>query len=209
MRQLLGVSVFSIDPYQVGHENEEGIESGAFWFYRKLGFRPVRPDLMKLMLSEERKMATDSKRRTSARTLRRLAAGHMVYDVPSHSAESSGAPKWDQFHIRNVGLAVNRRMAREFDGDAQKIRAHSRDFIERNLGLRTIDWPEAARDAFENIALVLASTPISNWNAADRQLAARIIRAKASRDEARYLRLMQRHSRLREAVIRLGRVRRS
>ena len=26
MRQLLGVTVFSIDPYQVGHENEEGIE---------------------------------------------------------------------------------------------------------------------------------------------------------------------------------------
>jgi hypothetical protein len=32
MRQLFGVTVFSIDPYQVGHENEEGIESGAFWF---------------------------------------------------------------------------------------------------------------------------------------------------------------------------------
>ena len=30
MRQLLGVTVFSIDPYQVGHENEEGIDSGAF-----------------------------------------------------------------------------------------------------------------------------------------------------------------------------------
>ncbi len=43
MRQLLGVTVFSIDPYQVGHQNEEGIESGAFWFYRKLGFRPVKP----------------------------------------------------------------------------------------------------------------------------------------------------------------------
>jgi len=30
LRQFLGVTVFSIDPYQVGHENEEGIESGAF-----------------------------------------------------------------------------------------------------------------------------------------------------------------------------------
>jgi hypothetical protein len=50
MRQLLGVTVFSIDPYQIGHENEEGIESGAFWFYRKLGFRPVKPELLKLRL---------------------------------------------------------------------------------------------------------------------------------------------------------------
>ena len=39
-RHLLGVTAFSLDPYQIGYENEEGIESGAFWFYRKLGFRP-------------------------------------------------------------------------------------------------------------------------------------------------------------------------
>src|SRR5207302_7603552 len=74
MRQLLGVTVFSIDPYQSGHENEEGIESGAFWFYRKLGFRPVRPDVMKLTLAEERRIAVDPGWRNSACTLRRLAA---------------------------------------------------------------------------------------------------------------------------------------
>src|SRR5207237_9312545 len=31
MRQLLGVTVLSIEPYQIGHENEEGFDSGAFW----------------------------------------------------------------------------------------------------------------------------------------------------------------------------------
>src|SRR5205823_13688917 len=81
MRQVLGVTVFSIEPYQIGHENEEGIESGAFWFYRKLGFRPVRPELMKLTLSEEQKIATKRDYRTSARTLRRLAAGHMLFEM--------------------------------------------------------------------------------------------------------------------------------
>src|SRR5216684_2399502 len=66
-RHLLGVTAFSLDPYQIGHENEEGIESGAFWFYRKLGFRPTKPDLQKLAASEERKIAAVSGRRTSAR----------------------------------------------------------------------------------------------------------------------------------------------
>ena len=42
LRQYLHVSVFSIEPYQLGSHNAEGIEAGAFWFYRKLGFRPVR-----------------------------------------------------------------------------------------------------------------------------------------------------------------------
>src|SRR5438067_8107023 len=100
MRQLLGVTVFSIDPYQVGHENEEGIESGAFWFYRKLGFRPVRPELMKLTLSEEQKIATKRDYRTSARTLRRLAAGHMLFEF-----EKSGSYASDLLLPRGEGVS--------------------------------------------------------------------------------------------------------
>ena len=39
-RALFGADSFTIFPYQLGDDNEEGIESGAWWFYRKLGFRP-------------------------------------------------------------------------------------------------------------------------------------------------------------------------
>src|SRR5260370_28305820 len=81
MRQLLGVTVFSIDPYQVGHENEEGINSGAFWFYRKLGFRPVLPEMLKLTRSDETKLATHTPRRTSALMLRQLPAGTLLFDT--------------------------------------------------------------------------------------------------------------------------------
>jgi len=203
MRQLLGVTVFSIDPYQVGHENEEGIESGAFWFYRKLGFRPVRPDVMKLTLAEERRIAVDPGRRTSARTLRKLAAGHLVFELAKTNA-TPGKGEWDRFQIRNVGLAIQKRMAREFNGDAQKIRAHSVDFVTRNLDLRTRDWSESDRSALENLALLLAMTRIDSWESPARELTARIIRAKGSGDEALYLKLMQKHSPLRAEVIRLG-----
>src|SRR6185436_9071667 len=78
---LLGVSVFTLDPYQIGYENEEGIESGAFWFYRKLGFRPTSPAVMKLVLNEEKKIATRSGYRTPARTLRKLAESPMIFEV--------------------------------------------------------------------------------------------------------------------------------
>jgi hypothetical protein len=183
----------------VGHENEEGIESGAFWFYRKLGFRPVRPELMKLTLSEESKMAADPRRRTSAQTLRRLAAGHMLFEMPG-----GRVGVWDRFQVRNVGLAVQRRMAREFDGDAQKIRAHSVAFVERALGARLADFPDKGRIVLENLALVLAMIPIDKWKSADKQLAARIIQAKAGGAEARYLQLMHGHPALRAALIRLG-----
>jgi hypothetical protein len=203
MRQLLGVTVFSIDPYQVGHENEEGIESGAFWFYRKLGFRPVRPDLMKLTLSEERKISADPRRRTSVQRLRRLAAGHMLFEL-SETRVTPGKDEWDRFQVRNLGLAIQKRMAREFDGDAQWIRAHSIDFVTRSLGLRTGDWSDNERSALENLALLLAMTRIDRWESSEQKLAARIIRAKGSGDEALYLKLMQKHSPLRAEMIRLG-----
>ena len=48
LHQLAGATCMSVYPYQIGQDNEEAIQSGAFWFYRKLGFRPGRPDLLAL-----------------------------------------------------------------------------------------------------------------------------------------------------------------
>ena len=210
MRQLLGVTVFSIDPYQVGHENEEGIESGAFWFYRKLGFRPVRPELMKLALAEEKKIAAHAGYRTPAKTLRQLAAGHMLFAGHVSPNKTSDQPNtralnWDRFQVRNLGLVVQRRMASDFGGDATRIRSESVEAVTRALAVNTRKWSEAELLALGDLALLLALIPdLSQWSAEEKQLAVRIIRAKASRDEGLYLRLMQKHARLRAATIKLG-----
>jgi hypothetical protein len=201
MRQLLGVTVVSIDPYQVGHENEEGIESGAFWFYRKLGFRPVRSESITLTQSEERKMAADPRHRTSARTLRKLAASHMLFELPG--ARSNG--KWDDFQVRNIGIAVQRRMAREFHGNSEEIRAHSLRTVTRALRINTARWTNGETDALKNLSLVLAMIPeIEKWSSAEKELATRIIRAKGRYDESNYLKLMQKHTKLCDVMIRLG-----
>lgn len=47
-------------------------------------------------------------------------------------------------------------------------------------------------------------TPVDHWDSAAKQLAARIIQAKGSGEEALYLKLMQKHTALRAEVIRLG-----
>jgi hypothetical protein len=45
---------------------------------------------------------------------------------------------------------------------------------------------------------------LARWSRTDRAALAEVVRAKAGRDERRYLRLMQRHRRLRAAWIALG-----
>ena len=195
MRQLLGVTVFSIEPYQIGHENEEGIESGAFWFYRKLGFRPVRPEILKLTEAEERKVANERGYRTSARTLRKLAAGYMLFETPAVTKKSG---EWDRFEARNIGLAVQRQMAQKFRGEPKRIRADSIDSVRRVLNVKALT-------SDSDLPLVLAMIPdLKNWKAADKELATRVLAAKQGRDEADYLKQMQKHALLRAFIIGLG-----
>jgi len=38
---LVGCTRFIANPYQFGSDNSEALKSGAFWFYYRLGYRPV------------------------------------------------------------------------------------------------------------------------------------------------------------------------
>jgi hypothetical protein len=75
------VGSFLIDPYQLGHENGEAIESGSFWFYYKLGFRPQSREIARLAAQEIQKIAADSGYRTRPAVLRKLAAGPVVFEI--------------------------------------------------------------------------------------------------------------------------------
>jgi hypothetical protein len=202
-RQALGVRVFSVEPYQLGFKNEEGVESGAFWFYRKLGFRPVVARLEELAAREERRIAARKGYRTGATTLRRLAEGHVIFETPSASRGD-----WDDFHVRNLTLAVARRMARRHGGDAEEARRASLAQVTSDLGVNAARWNEDEHRALENFSLLLALVPdLSRWTEDEKDALVRVIRAKAGADELGYLRLLQKHRRLRREFIRLGSVR--
>jgi hypothetical protein len=197
---LMGTTCVSVYPYQLGHDNEEAIESGAFWFYRKLGFRPGRPELLRLVEREERKIAANPKYRTSARTLRRLAAGHVFYELPG-----SEVGAWDTFSTGKIGLRVNAHMARKFGGEARRMRAESARSMARILRVNTSSWPALEMASFENCAVALAPVDdLSSWTREEKDALVQIIRAKAARDEMKFLHLTQAHARLRGALLKMG-----
>jgi hypothetical protein len=103
MHKHTGVTAFSLDPYQIGHENEEGIESGAFWFYRKLGFRPTHSEALQIALKEEEKIRTRKGYRTRASTLRKLAASPMIFEL-----DEKRRGDWDHFQVRQIGFKAQR-----------------------------------------------------------------------------------------------------
>ncbi len=198
-KDALGVTSFSIDPYQLGVENDEALDSGAFWFYRKLGFRPTSAAVRRLLAREERRIARDPAYRSSRRTLERLVVGNLIYDAPG---TTPGA--WDRFHVRNIGLGVNRRM--RLDGvAADRLRAAAEQRVAARLGLTIARWSPLERRVFSGFALVLDGiADLRRWPAADRRAVAEIVRSKAGRSERRYLQLLRNHLPLRAALLRLG-----
>ncbi|MGB7600245.1 MAG: hypothetical protein WBM24_08070 [Candidatus Sulfotelmatobacter sp.] len=201
---LTAAKWISIYPYQIGQNNDEAIDSGAFWFYRKLGFRPGRADLRELCESEEKKIIANRAYKTPARILKRLAEAYMFYDVhPSDGGKQSGP--WDTFSTRNLGLLLNRRMARQFQGDSQKFRRASVINVTRALEINPAGWSQAQMQSLQNWSLVLALIPgLSRWSRIEKNQLAKIIRAKSAPNEMTYLRQTQRHSRLRAELLRLG-----
>jgi hypothetical protein len=98
LHQHLGVTCFSIDPYQLGHENEEAVASGAFWFYYKLGFRPAGRHVADLAEREAGKAVSTPGYRTPPSILRRLAVGPLYYG-------GSGSD-WEVFSLRRLGTTL-------------------------------------------------------------------------------------------------------
>ncbi len=199
-RQLFGYTCFSVYPYQIGAGNEEAIKSGAFWFYRKLGFRPGRRDLLALAEREERKIATDPTHRTSPRTLRKLAAGHVFYEMPG-----TERGLWDRFSTRTLGIAVQKGMANRFRGDPEAMRREVGKDVSRTLGINLSGWNGLERKAFDDWAAALSLVPdLARWNEDEKSAACKIIRAKVAKDETAYLRGLQQHARWKRAILKLG-----
>jgi hypothetical protein len=200
LRQLHGVNAISVYPYQIGDGNEEAIASGAFWFYRKMGFRSMHPELEKLAQAEEKKVRANPKYRTPAATLRRLSKANVVYELPE---AERGA--WDRFSMRSIGLAVQKRMAKDFDGDAEALRRDAVVWLGRQLKMPPWRLSKAAQPAFADFATVLLLMPdLPRWTSEEKSALGEIIAAKAGRTELRYLRLLQKHPRLRAAILELG-----
>lgn len=72
-RHVYHLKRFSVDPYQIGKENSDGIQSGAFWVYYHAGFRPIREEQRQLAEAEALKIKSIAGYRSPGSILAKLA----------------------------------------------------------------------------------------------------------------------------------------
>jgi hypothetical protein len=72
-RRVYRLKRFTVDPYQIGKNNSDGIQSGAFWIYYHSGFRPIKKAQRELAAAEYLKIQTISRYRSPIAVLKKLA----------------------------------------------------------------------------------------------------------------------------------------
>ncbi len=190
--QEFGCTRFSVEPYQLGLGNEEGIESGAWWFYQRMGFRPRTVEARRLAAREIARRAAIPGYRSSSRTLRALARSHMLFSLePSRPARLPRTGDW---------LAAAARAMRRFRqaGAAMRRAAATGAALRALHAQRGLRLNANQRDMLGRWAgLVLALTATGSWPKRERRQLLRIILAKAAPSERASQRQLLGHSRLR------------
>jgi hypothetical protein len=202
VRALFGSDTFSVPPYQLGHENEEGIESGAWWFYYKLGFRPRDPATRRIMRQELALMRRRPSHRSSPATLRQLVRHFVFLDLEGEREDVMGAFPGDA-----VGLTATAFLNRRFGPDREAAARQCADEAAQMLRAGAWgSWPAGERLAWMRLSPIVLMLPgVTRWPASDRRALAALMRAKGSRREIRFVTLANRHTRFFRALAQLGR----
>jgi len=198
LRTLFGARSFTMEPYQLGHKNDEAIDSGAWWFYYKLGFRPRNHAIRSLARRELARMKANPSHRSSKKTLRRLAEDYLYFETPG-----AQAPFWPG--LTDLGQKIAERLAKRAGASRQTALANCFEEAKRRLTAAPPGYAsKEVLAAWHNWSAVLALLPgIEGWSRVERKQVADIISAKGGRRDSDYLTLFDSHPKLGPALRRL------
>jgi len=148
-----------VDRYQLGHESAEALQSGSFYFYHRLGFRPRRPEILRVLEAERARIAADPGIASPVPVLKRLAGDEVFLTLPRRSGagEETARDRRGDAGRALRGAGVRRRPAAATRESARHVA--------RALGVRGVaGWPVEERRAFEHLSLVAALVPdLARW----------------------------------------------
>lgn len=201
-RLLFGSDTFTIYPYQLGYGNDEGLQSGAWWFYYKLGFQPRDPVVRRMAEREVRRMERRPSYRSSLETLKTLASRNLFFEIGERRQDVIGV--WP---ANGVGLAVTEGLVSRFGSDRERaVQACADEAADVAWAGNWRRFPDAERQAWERWSALIVLLPgVRHWTPDERRALVEIVRAKGGRRESDFVVRFDQHRRLRTALRSLGR----
>ena len=125
-KQAFGAEYFEVEPYQFGKNNPEGLQSGAFWFYYRFGFRPIESQLHELALKEAELIGSQKGYRSSIDTLKKFTAGNVAVNFGKKEAPLNPSL---------ISKFITQEIALKHHGDRLGVESKSKKHIAKLLKL--------------------------------------------------------------------------
>jgi len=201
--RVFEADTFTVYPYQLGGDgNDEGLRTGAWWFYQKLGFRSRDRAILKLMRDELARMKRRPGHRSRPAELKKLVEGNVYYDMAAPREEIIG-----RLALAEAGLKVSAYLAKRF-GSARHLAGpectrEARARLGEPAGLPRAAGEKLAWERWAPLVLVLPG--VDRWTRAEKRALVAVIRAKGGRRERDFVAKFDAHPKLRAALVRLAR----
>ena len=193
---LVGCTRFIASAYQLGDENPEALKSGAFWFYYRLGYRPLDAGIRRLASREETKRRRDRDYRSPEKILKRLVRGDMHLALPGNRTADLFNEEW----LASCSRLATERLATACESSRKAAVDQVASELVRSIGVRTLrEWTKAEYSGLRAIAPFIAAIYSSDWTADAKRTLRKILRTKGGPYERIYAKMMAKDDMLLQA----------
>ena len=176
---------FSVDPYQLGKDNYDGIHSGVFWVYYHAGFRPLDKALRELADAEALKISSTPGYRSPATVLKKLANSRLEL-VLQKNAVCFDATELSRAHA----AIINKRSSATDPVKKLANILQIKNYADENMNYVLQNW----------CSILLSKETALRRNAPLKRSLKKIFELKVGGNEEEQIRLMQRSQDLRDLV---------
>lgn len=186
--------------YQMGGDNnKEGLQSGSFWFYYKMGFRSIDPEIRELAEAERRKIQKIKGYRTPVSILKQLSKEDAVLSLRGEDPSAYREPA-----LGEIGMLVPQLIAERYGGNRANLTATVLKDLRKLIGANYSGWTKAEKERFAQMGLFMLAIPgIENWSRRDKDKLIRLARCKGSIREGDYVKAMRHNLRFFDALEKL------
>ena len=195
--QVYRLKRFTVDPYQIGNKNSDGIHSGAFWVYYHAGFRPVLKATFEIAAAEAEKIKTASAYRSPAAVLKKLAESKLELVLQKNAV---------RFDANDLSLAYASVLQHTYKNSRKRFEQGKEKKLAALLQIKNSEDP-IMKFILQNWALLLMQDEAAlQKNNALKKVLKQLFVLKATGCEADYHALLQKSNILRQLMETIVRV---
>lgn len=189
--KVYGLNRFSVDPYQIGKENSDGIHSGSFWIYYHAGFRPLKKEQRRLAEAEARKLRTVPGYRSPAAVLKKLADSRMELMIQKKP------PRFDATDLSRAFAAI---LKTQYNNEHKTARDASFMRLAKMLQVKNYHEQELEYILKNWCVLLFSGEQQPQFSSSLKKILKKLFELKAKGSEEEYIRMLQGAGELRNFI---------